>query len=81
MKHKSSVLNYLCKSENKSEENIKNKIEFLKDFDNLLKDGKNKKIKKHHKNLMLNYMEKEEKGEIPFQYFSQEQRDLFKKNF
>ena len=81
MKKKSLILNYLSKSESKSEVIISNNIGFLEDFDNLLKDKKTKKIKKHHKNLMLNYMDSEEKGETPFQYFSQEQRDMFRKKF
>jgi len=81
MKKKSLILNYLNKSQSKSEVIISNNIGFLEDFDNLLKDKKTKKIKKHHKNLMLNYMDSEEKGETPFQYFSQEQRDMFRKKF
>ena len=80
MKKRESVINYIynTQSENKNKENAN---KFLNDFDGLLNSGKSRKMKRHHATMMLNYMKKEEKGEITNQYYTQEQRDLLKNNF
>ena len=80
LKKRENVINYIynTQGENQNKENVN---KFLNDFDKLLNSGKSRKMKKHHKSMMLNYMDKEEKGEITNQYYTQEQRDLLKKNF
>ena len=80
LKKRENVINYIynTQGENQNKENVN---KFLNDFDKLLNSGKSKKMKKHHKSMMLNYMNKEEKEEITNQYYTQEQRDLLKKNF
>ena len=77
MKKEESVGDYL----DKNGEKISDKKGFLKDHVKLINEGKNKKMKKHYKNIMLKYIEKEEKEEITNQYFTKEQRDKLKNNF
>ena len=78
MNKQSSIVQYLCGSDNKSDEKVKKNLDFLDTFQNLMKDGKFNKIKKGHKRLLLKYMEKEEKGETPNKYFTKEQIDMLK---
>ena len=65
----------------KTGEIINDKKGFLRDHVKLINEGKNKKMKKHYKNAILKYIEKEEKEAIADQYFTQEQREKLKKNF
>ena len=78
MNKQSSVVQFLCGTENKTEEKINEKVQLLDTVQNLMKDGKFKKMKKGHKRQILNYMEKEEKGETSTKCFTKEQYDLLK---
>ena len=78
MNKQSSVVQYLCGTENKTEEKINEKVQLLDTVQNLMKYGKLKKMKKGHIRQILNYMEKEVKGEISTQCFTKEQYDLLK---
>ena len=78
MNKQSEIVKYLCGPDNKSELKVKKNLEFLDTFQHLMKDGKLKKLKNGHKRLLLNYMQKEENGEISNKYFTKEQIDLLK---
>ena len=74
-----SIVQFLCGSDNKSENNVKKKLNFLDTCQHLMKDGKYKKIKKGHKSKLLKFIEKEEKGGTSNKYFTKEQIDNLKK--
>ena len=78
MNKQSEIVKYLCGPDNKSELKVKKNLEFLDTFQHLMKDGRLKKLKNGHKRLLLNYMQKEENGEISNKYFTKEQIDLLK---
>ena len=78
MNKQSEIVKYLCGPDNKSDLKVKKNLEFLDTFQHLMKDGKLKKLKNGHKRLLLNYMQKEENGEISNKYFTKEQIDLLK---
>ena len=79
MNKQSSVIQYLCGSDNKTEEKINEKVQLLDTVQNLMKYGKYKKMKKGHIRQILDYMEKEINGEITTEYFTKEQYyDLLK---
>ena len=79
-KNKERVLEYLKNCKNKKEAYETDNQQFLEDFDKLLKDKKFKKIKKHHKKIMLQYMREEEKKDSSEQYYTKEQREELEKS-
>ena len=79
-KNKERVLEYLKNCKNKKEAYETDNQQFLEDFDKLLNDKKFKKIKKHHKKIMLKYMREEEKKNSSEQYYTKEQREELEKS-
>ena len=79
MNKQSSIVQFLCGPDNKSDDKVKKNLNFLDTCQHLLNDGKYKKIKKGHKTKLLNYLEKEEKEKSSNIFFTKKQIDMLKK--
>ena len=79
MNKQSSIVQFLCGPDNKSDDKVKKNLNFLDTCQHLLNDGKYKKIKKGHKTKLLNYIEKEEKEKSSKIFFTKKQIDMLKK--